>query len=112
MLDQCVTMVEETVHDIGEYVNRDEDMTDSMTQTLSHLLDVYNDLLDVLDDDELTVNPRLHFRQYPRVRGYIRDSCNRCRSAVEQLTQLVDMQDELNDIECYANGELDFGGDF
>lgn len=57
MLDQCVTMVEETVHDIGEYVNRDEDMTDSMAQTLSHLLDVYNDLLDVLDDDELTVNP-------------------------------------------------------
>lgn len=112
MLDQCVTMVEDTVHEIGEYVNKDEDMTDSMTQTLSHLLDVYNDLLDVLDDDELTVNPRLHFRQYPRVRGYIRDSCNRCRSAVGQLTQLVDMQDELNDIECYANGELDFGGDF
>lgn len=83
MLDQCVTMVEDTVHEIGEYVNKDEDMTDSMTQTLSHLLDVYNDLLDVLDDDELTVNPRLHFRQYPRVRGYIRDSCNRCRSAVE-----------------------------
>ena len=98
MLDQCATMVEDTVHEIGEYVNKDEDMTDSMTQTLSHLLDVYNDLLDVLDDDELTVNPRLHFRQYPRVRGYIRDSCNRCRSAVEQLTQLVDMQDELNDI--------------
>lgn len=112
MLDQCVTMAEDTVHEIGEYVNKDEDMTDSMTQTLSHLLDMYNDLLDVLDDDELTVNPRLHFRQYPRVRGYIRDSCNRCRSAVEQLTQLVDMQDGLNDIECYANGELDFGGDF
>ena len=55
MLDQCVTMVEETVHDIGEYVNKDEDMTDSMTQTLSHL---------------------------------------------------------LNDIECYANGEVDFGCDF
>lgn len=54
MLDQCVTMVEDTVHEIGEYVNKDEDMTDSMTQTLSHLLDVYNDLLDVLDDDELT----------------------------------------------------------
>lgn len=112
MLDQCATMVEGTVHEIGEYVNKDEDMTDSMTQTLFHLLDVYNDLLDVLDDDELTVNPRLHFRQYPRVRGYIRDSCNRCRSAVGQLTQLVNMQDELNDIECYANGELDFGGDF
>lgn len=62
--------------------------------------------------EEFKVNPRLHYRQYPRVRGYIRDSCNRCRSAVEQLTQLVDMQDELNDIECYANGELDFGGDF
>ena len=60
MLDQCATMVEDTVHEIGEYVNKDEDMTDSMTQTLSHLLDVYNDLLDVLDDDELTVNPRLH----------------------------------------------------
>lgn len=37
MLDQCVTMVEDTVHEIGEYVNKDEDMTDSMTQTLSHL---------------------------------------------------------------------------
>lgn len=61
MLDQCATMLEDTVHEIGEYVNKDEDMTDSMTQTLSHLLDVYNDLLDVLDDDELTVNPRLHF---------------------------------------------------
>lgn len=30
----------------------------------------------------------------------------------EEFKQLVDMQDELNDIECYANGELDFGGDF
>mgnify|MGYP003597516690 CR=1 len=30
MLDQCATMVEGTVHEIGEYVNKDEDMTDSM----------------------------------------------------------------------------------
>lgn len=36
MLDQCATMVEGTVHEIGEYVNKDEDMTDSMTQTLFH----------------------------------------------------------------------------
>lgn len=112
VLDQCVTMIEGTIRDIEEYVNKDERKTESLTETLSHLMDVYNEMLDVLDDDEPTVNPRLHFRQYPRVRGYIRDSCNRCRSAVEQLTQLVDMQDELNDIECYANGELAFGGDF
>lgn len=30
MLDQCATMVEDTVHEIGEYVNKDEDMTDSI----------------------------------------------------------------------------------
>lgn len=112
MLDQCATMVEGTVHEIGEYVNKDEDMTDSMTQTLFHLLDVYSDLLDVLDDDELTVNPRLHFRQYPRVRAYIRDSCNRCQSAVERLAQLASVQGELDDIECYANGEVDFDDGF
>lgn len=112
MLDQCVTMVEDTVHDIEESVNKDEKLTESLTETLSHLMDVYNELLDVLEDDDLTVSPQLHYRMYPSVRAYIRDSCNRCQSAVERLAQVASVQDELDGIECYANGELDFGGDF
>ena len=112
MLDECVSMIEDAVNDLGECANRDEELADSIMRTLSHLLDAYNELLDALDDDDMTVNPRLHFRLYPRVRGYIRDSCHRCRSAVERLGQLASMRDELDDIECYANGELDFGGDF
>lgn len=74
--------------------------------------DVYSEMLDVLEDDDMTVNPRLHYRMYPTVRAYIRDSCNRCQSAVERLAQLTSVQGELDGIECYANGELDFGGDF
>ena len=81
-------------------------------ETLSHLMDVYSEMLDVLEDDDMTVNPRLHYRMYPTVRAYIRDSCNRCQSAVERLAQLASVQGELDGIECYANGELDFGGDF
>lgn len=60
----------------------------------------------------MTVNPRLHYRMYPTVRAYIRDSCNRCQSAVERLAQLASVQDELDGIECYANGEVDFDDDF
>lgn len=112
VLDQCVTMIEDTIHDIEEYVNKDERKTESLTETLSHLMDVYSEMLDVLEDDDMTVNPRLHYRMYPRVRAYIRDSCNRCQSAVERLAQLASVQGELDGIECYANGELDFGGDF
>lgn len=112
VLDQCVTMIEDTVHDIREYVNKDERKTESLTETLSHLMDVYNEMLDVLEDDDMTVNPRLHYRMYPRVRAYIRDSCNRCQSAVGRLAQLASMRDELDDIECYANGEVDFDDDF
>ena len=81
VLDQCVTMIEDTIHDIEEYVNKDERKTESLTETLSHLMDVYSEMLDVLEDDDMTVNPRLHYRMYPTVRAYIRDSCNRCQSA-------------------------------
>lgn len=112
MLDQCVTTVEDTIHDIEENVNKDEKLTESLTETLSHLMDVYNELLDTLEDDDMTVSPRLHYSMYPTVRAYIRDSCNRCQSAVEHLAQVASVQDELDGIECYANGELDFGGDF
>lgn len=112
VLDQCVTMIEDTIHDIEESVNKDEKLTESLTETLSHLMDAYNELLDTLEDDDLTVSPQLHYRMYPRVRAYIRDSCNRCQSAVERLEQVASVQDELDGIECYANGELDFGGDF
>lgn len=112
VLDQCVTMIEDTIHDIEEYVNKDERKTESLTETLSHLMDVYNEMLDVLEDDDMTVNPRLHYRMYPRVRSYIRDSCNRFQSAVERLAQLASVQDELDGIECYANGEVDFDDDF
>lgn len=112
VLDQCVTMIEDTIHDIGEYVNKDERKTESLTETLSHLMDVYNEMLGVLEDEELTFSPRLHYRMYPRIRAYIRDSCNRFQSAVEQLAQLASVQDELDGIECYANGEVDFDDDF
>lgn len=112
VLDQCVTMIEHTIRDIEEYVNKDERKTESLTETLSHLMDVYNEMLDVLEDDDMTVNPRLHYRMYPTVRAYIRDSCNRCQSAVERLAQLASVQDELDGIECYANGEVDFDDDF
>lgn len=112
VLDQCVTMIEDTIHDIEEYVNKDERKTESLTETLSHLMDVYSEMLDVLEDDDMTVNPRLHYRMYPTVRAYIRDSCNRCQSAVERLAQLASVQDELDGIECYANGELDFDDGF
>lgn len=112
VLDQCVTMIEDTVCDIEEYFNKDEKMTESLTETLSHLMDVYNETLDVLEDEDMTVSPRLHYRMYPTVRAYIRDSCNRCQSAVERLAQLASVQDELDGIECYANGEVDFDGDF
>ena len=74
VLDQCVTMIEDTIHDIEEYVNKDERKTESLTETLSHLMDVYSEMLDVLEDDDMTVNPRLHYRMYPTVRAYIRDS--------------------------------------
>ena len=77
VLDQCVTMIEDTVCDIEEYFNKDEKMTESLTETLSHLMDVYNETLDVLEDEDMTVSPRLHYRMYPTVRAYIRDSCNR-----------------------------------
>ena len=90
----------------------DERKTESLTETLSRLMDVYNEMLDVLADDDMTVNPRLHCRMYPTVRAYIRDSCNRCQSAAERLAQLASVQDELDGIECYANGEVDFDGDF
>ena len=66
VLDQCVTMIEDTIHDIEEYVNKAERKTESLTETLSHLMDVYNEMLDVLEDDDMTVNPRLHYRMYPR----------------------------------------------
>lgn len=112
VLDECVTMIEDTIHDIRESVNKDERKTESLTETLSHLMDVYNEMLDVLEDDDMTVNPRLHYRMYPRVRAYIRGSCNRCQSAVELLAQLASVQDELDGIECYANGEVDFDDDF
>lgn len=112
VLDQCVTMIEDTIHDIEEYANKDERKTESLTETLSYLMDVYSEMLDVLEDDDMTVNPRLHYRMYPTVRAYIRDSCNRCQSAVGRLAQLASVQGELDGIECYANGELDFGGDF
>ena len=112
VLDQCVTMIEDTIHDIEEYVNKDERKTESLTETLSHLMDVYKEMLDVLEDDDMTVNPRLHYRMYPRVRAHIRDSCNRFQSAVERLAQLASVQDELDGIECYANGEVDFDDDF
>ena len=112
VLDQCVTMIEDTVCDIEEYFNKDEKMTESLTETLSHLMDVYNETLDVLEDEDMTVSPRLHYRMYPTVRAYIRDSCSRCQSAVERLAQLASVQDELDGIECYANGEVDFDGDF
>lgn len=112
VLDQCVTMIEDTIHDIEEYVNKDERKTESLTETLSHWMDVYNEMLSVLEDDDVTVNPRLHYRMYSRVRAYIRDSCNRCQSAVERLAQLASVQDELDGIECYANGEVDFDDDF
>lgn len=59
VLDQCVTMIEDTIHDIEEYVNKDERKTESLTETLSHLMDVYSEMLDVLEDDDMTVNPRL-----------------------------------------------------
>lgn len=93
-------------------VNKDERKTESLTETLSRLMDVYNEMLDVLADDDMTVNPRLHCRMYPTVRAYIRDSCNRFQSAAERLAQLASVQDELDGIECYANGEVDFDGDF
>lgn len=112
VLDQCVTMIEDTIHDIEEYVNKDERKTESLTETLSHLMDVYSEMLDVLEDDDMTVNPRLHYRMYPTVRTYIRDSCNRCQSAVERLAQLASVQGELDGIECYANGEVDFDDGF
>lgn len=112
MLDQCVTMVEDTIHDIEECFSKDEKKAESLTETLSHLLDAYNELVDVLEDDEMTFSPRLHYRMYPTVRAYIRDSCNRCQTAVERLAQLASVQDELDGIECYANGEVDFDGDF
>lgn len=67
MLDQCVTMVEDTIHDIEENVNKDEKLTESLTETLSHLMDVYNELLDTLEDDDMTVSPRLHYSMYPTV---------------------------------------------
>lgn len=111
VLDQCVTMIEDTIHDIEEYVNKDERKTESLTETLSHLMDVYSEMLDVLEDDDMTVNPRLHYRMYPTVRA-IRDSCNRCQSAVERLAQLASVQGELDGIECYANGEVDFDDGF
>ena len=105
-------MIEDTIHDIEESVNKDERKTESLTETLSRLMDVYSEMLGVLEDDDMTVNPRLHYRMYPTVRAYIRDSCNRCQSAVERLAQLASVQDELDGIECYANGEVDFDDGF
>lgn len=45
VLDQCVTMIEDTIHDIEEYVNKDERKTESLTETLSHLMDVYSEMV-------------------------------------------------------------------
>ena len=70
VLDQCVTMIEDTIHDIEEYVNKDERKTESLTETLSYLMDVYSEMLDVLEDDDMTVNPRLHYRMYPTVQVF------------------------------------------
>lgn len=111
-LEMCVEMIEGTVDDIEDCLNVDDGEATSLSRTLSLLLDAYGDLLDDLDDDERMVNPRLHFNRYPLLRRRIRGLCDRCEDAVERLSCLVETREELDDIECYANGEMEFGVDF